>query len=122
MAKKVKIKDIAKKVACSPATVSQAFHNPKLVNRKTRMEILEACEQLGYVRRTLRGKRKKIIGITGPTHHVILGDYYNAVTKSILSSAKEEGINVIIESFDDKEDTLPYMFSKKVSFPKIYLY
>lgn len=114
MAKKIKIKDIAKAVGCSPATVSQAFNNPKLVNRRTRAEILEVCEQLGYVRKRMRQKKRKIIGVTGISHELILGEYYNKVTTAILSAAREHGINVVVEHFSDKDDTLPYMFSKKI--------
>lgn len=114
MPKKVRIKDIAKKVGCSPATVSQAFHNPKLVNRQTRMAILSTCEELGYVRRKKTEHLKKIIGVLGSSHDLILGEYYNSVTSAIISTAKKEGINVIIEEFTDQEETLPSMFTKKV--------
>jgi DNA-binding LacI/PurR family transcriptional regulator len=113
MPRKPRIKDIAKKVGCSTATVSQAFNNPKLVNRKTRARILEVCEELGYTRKRFSHKRKKVIGVTGISHEILLGEYYNKVTTSILSAAKEQGFNVVIESFSEEEDTLPHMFSKK---------
>jgi len=114
MPKKIRIKEIAKTVGCSPATVSQAFNNPKLVNRKTRAKILETCEALGYTRRRFKKRSKRIIGVSGISHELILGEYYAKVTSSILSAAKEEGFNVMIEYFGDDEDTLPQMFSKKV--------
>lgn len=114
MVKKIRVKEIAKEVGCSPSTVSQAFNNPRLVNRKTRSAILEVCERIGYVRRKFKTRRKKIVGITGINHEMIMGDYYGPVYNAILSEAKKEGINVIIESFADNDDTLPNMFSKKV--------
>jgi len=114
MAKKIRIKEIAKEVGCSTATVSQALNNPKLVNRKTRARILEVCEQLGYIRRRFNQKTRKIIGVTGISHELIFGEYYNRVTTSILSAAKEQGLNVIVEYFSDEEESLPHMFSKKV--------
>ncbi len=114
MPKKVRIKDIAKKVGCSPATVSQAFHNPKLVNRQTRRAILDACEEMGYERRKRSKKASKIIGVTGISSDLILGEYYNEVAKSIIAAAKREGVNVVIEAFDDKQENLPDMFYKKV--------
>jgi len=114
VARKIRIKEIAKEVGCSVATVSQAFNNPKLVNRQTRAEILEAGERLGYVRRRSNKKRRKIIGITGISHDLILGEYYSRVTAAILSAAKEQDVNVVIEDFSDEEDTLPRMFAKKV--------
>jgi DNA-binding LacI/PurR family transcriptional regulator len=114
MARNTRIKDIAKEVGCSTATVSQAFNNPKLVNRKTRARILEVSEQFGYIRKRFSQKSRKIIGITGISHELIFGEYYNKVTTAILSAAKEQGINVIVEHFADEEDALPHMFSKKV--------
>lgn len=114
MSKKIRIKEIAKEAGCSPATVSQAFNNPKLVNRKTRAKILEVCEALGYMRRRFKRRSKRIIGVTGVSHELILGEYYTRVTSAILSAAKNEGFNVIIEYFGDKEALLPNMFSKKV--------
>lgn len=114
MARKIRVKEIAKEVGCSAATVSQAFNNPKLVNRQTRAEILEACERLGYIRRISNKKRRKIIGVTGISHDLILGEYYNRVTAAILSAAKDQNINVVIENFSDEEDALPRMFAKKV--------
>jgi DNA-binding LacI/PurR family transcriptional regulator len=65
MPNKIGVKDIAKEVGCSPTTVSQAFHNPDLVNEQTRSVIFDACERLGYVRKRDGGKKKKVIGITG---------------------------------------------------------
>lgn len=114
MRKKIRIKEIAKEVGCSVATVSQAFNNPRLVNRKTRAAVLEVSERLGYIRKRFGSKRHKIIGVTGISHELTLGEYYNKVTTAILSTAKDQGINVVIEAFDDGEDTLPHMFSKKV--------
>jgi len=114
MARKVRIKEIAKEVGCSQATVSHAFNNPKLVNRKTREEILRVSKELGYARKRYFKQRKKIIGITGRSHDSILGPYYKTVTEAILSKAKDQGVNVILESFEEKEDQLPHMFSKKV--------
>lgn len=114
MPRKVRIKDIAKKAGCSTATVCQAFNHPRLVNRKTRTQILEICEELGYVRKRFGHKRKKIIGVTGISHELIHGEYYNKVTSAILNIAREQGFNAIIECFADREADLPRMFSKKV--------
>jgi len=114
MAKKVRLKEIAKAVGCSQATVSHAFNDPKLVNRQTRQEILRVSEELGYSRKRYFKQKKKIIGITARSLSAIFGPYYKDVTEAVLARAKEQGVNVIIESFDDNEDVLPAMFSKKV--------
>lgn len=114
MSKKIRLKEIAKTVGCSTATVSQAFHNPKLVNRQTRTRIMEACEKMGYIRKRFSQKRHKVIGITGISHELILGEYYNPVTTAVLSATKEQGVNVLIECFRDDEEALPQMFYKKL--------
>ena len=114
MPNKIGVKDIAREVGCSPTTVSQAFHHPRLVNEQTRHEIFKACERLGYVRRRPGKKRKRVIGITGVSHGLILGEYYANVVSSVLSSAKDLGVNVIIERFGEKDDVLPAMFLKKL--------
>jgi DNA-binding LacI/PurR family transcriptional regulator len=114
MGKKIRIKEIAKRAGCSPATVSQVFNNPKLVNRQTRVNILELCQQLGYVRKKFKQKRQGVIGVTGISNELMLGEYYNKVVASILSAAKRQGINLIIESFADDEESLPDMLSRKL--------
>lgn len=114
MTKKIRLKEIAKAVGCSQATVSHAFNDPKLVNRQTRQEILRASEELGYSRRRYFKQRKKIIGITARSLAAIFGPYYKEVTEAVLSKAKEQGVNVIIEPFAENEEILPHMFAKKV--------
>jgi DNA-binding LacI/PurR family transcriptional regulator len=114
MTKKIRLKEIAKAVGCSQATVSHAFNDPKLVNRQTRQEILRVSEELGYSRKRYFKQKKKIIGITARSFSAIFGPYYKEVTEAVLAKAKEEGVNVIIESFEENEDSLPTMFAKKM--------
>lgn len=114
MGKKVRIKEIAKLVGCSPSTVSQAFNSPKLVNRKTRLKIIETCEKLGYTRKKYDSKSKRIIGITGASAELLFGHYSSPIITAIISAAKKDGVNVIIEPFSDEEETMPHMFSKRV--------
>ncbi len=113
MAKKVRLKEIAKAVGCSQATVSHAFNDPKLVNRQTRQEILRVSGELGYSRKRYFKQKKKIIGITARSFSAIFGPYYKDVTEAVLAKAKEQGVNVIIEAFEN-DDALPAMFAKKV--------
>lgn len=114
MAKKIRIKEISKAAGCSQATVSQAFNNPKLVNRETRLKVLEIAEKLGYIRKRFGQKKRKVIGVTGISHELILGEYYNKVTNAILNTAKEHRLNLIIEHFSDTDEALPRMFYRKL--------
>ena len=45
----IRIKDIAKMVGCSEATVSLALNNSNLVKRETKELILKTAEEVGYV-------------------------------------------------------------------------
>ena len=67
MAKPIRLKEIAKKLGLSPATVSQAFNNPKIINRETRGKILRLCEELGYIRK----KHKNILLYKNKNNNII---------------------------------------------------
>lgn len=112
MAKKIRLKDIAKRLGLSPATVSQAFNNPKIINRETRKQILELCNELGYVRKKYKKGRNNNIGILGKSFYITLGGFYNFVTTGILKHAKKLEVDAVIGSFEDKEETLPDMITK----------
>ncbi|MFC1571778.1 LacI family DNA-binding transcriptional regulator [Candidatus Margulisiibacteriota bacterium] len=114
MPKKIRLKDIARRLGLSPATVSQAFNNPKLINRQTRKQILELCEELGYIRKKHKKIRHNSIGIIAQSFYVALGGFYNHVTTGVLKHAKKIGLNTIISSLEQDEDTLPPMITKEI--------
>lgn len=49
----VTIKDIAKELGISASTVSQALSDSTLVNERTKREVLQVAERLGYERNEL---------------------------------------------------------------------
>lgn len=113
MAKKVKIKDIARKLGISSSTVSLAFNNPKLVNRKTRDKILELSYELGYIRKRYKKGSNNVIGIMTENFYTNIGNFYNFVLMGILKRAKKLGLDTIITTFEKSDDCLPSVISRK---------
>ncbi|OGC18619.1 hypothetical protein A2310_03530 [candidate division WOR-1 bacterium RIFOXYB2_FULL_37_13] len=114
MAKPIRLKEIAKKLGLSPATVSQAFNNPKIINRETRGKILRLCEELGYIRKKHKKGRNNNIGVLGESFYITLGGFYNFVTTGLLKHAKKLGVDTLISSFEEEEETLPTMITKDI--------
>ncbi len=114
MPKKVRLKDIARRLGLSPATVSQAFNNPKLISRQTRREIFSLCEELGYIRKKYKKGKTNNIGIIGESFYIAFGGFYNFVSRGLLKHAKKLGLDSIVGSFEENEEILPTMVTKKL--------
>lgn len=63
----ITIYDIAKELNISPSTVSRTFSNPSLVKEKTRKQVLEKAQEMGYranmVASQLRSRTSNIIAL-----------------------------------------------------------
>ncbi|MEE8638621.1 MAG: LacI family DNA-binding transcriptional regulator [Candidatus Margulisiibacteriota bacterium] len=110
--KKVRIKDIAKKLSISVATVSQALNNPKEVNRKTRQEILSLCEELGYVKPIKGKKRTYHIAVISKDTYNFANDFYAKVCEAMLAYARKHKYNLIFEPWPDEHEELPWSISR----------
>jgi len=111
--KKVRIKDIAKRLGISPATVSLALNNPNKVNRSTRKDILTLCEQLNYTRpQKLKNRKKQIAVLIGYTYN-FTNDFFSKIAESLLDLAKEHEYNLILESWPNEQDDIPWCLSHK---------
>lgn len=110
--KKIRIKDIAKRLGLSVATVSQALNHPKEVNRKTRQEILSLCEELGYVK-PIKGRKRNyhIVVISRDTYN-FANDFYAKVCENLLAYARKHKYNLIFEVWPDEHDGLPWSISR----------
>ena len=94
--KKVRIKDIAKRLGISTATVSQALNHPKEVNRRTRQEILSLCEELGYLKPVRGKKRVHHIAIISRDTYNFANDFYAKVCEALLDYARKYKYNLIL--------------------------
>jgi len=110
--KKIRIKDIARRLGYSPATISQALNQPHTVNRSTRKEILLLCEELGY-QKPVKSKRRtfNIAVVSGDTHN-FANDFYAKVCEELLIYAKEKRYNLLFEPWKEVQDDFPWSIAK----------
>src|SRR5579872_1195273 len=68
---RVKIEDVARKAAVSPATVSRVLNHPEIVRPELREKVARAIADLSYTRdsagRALKSGRMRTIGAIVPT-------------------------------------------------------
>ncbi len=142
----VGIKDIAKMVGVSPATVSLALNNSPLVNEQTKKRICEAAKQLDYrpnpYARTLVTKRSGMLGLVVPdirniyyatlvhyiNHAVRAAGYGMTIAMSENNPVYEE--KIISEMIDNRVDGLilsplntmfhPHAYLNKLTMPTIF--
>jgi LacI family repressor for deo operon, udp, cdd, tsx, nupC, and nupG len=111
--KSIRIKDIARKLRISVATVSQALNHPKEVNRATRQDILSLCEELGYVK-PLKGKKRTYhIAVISRDTYNFANDFYAKVCEQLLLCAKQQKYNLIFEPWPDEQAELPLSISRR---------
>lgn len=93
----VRLKDIAKKLGLSTATVSKALNGSKEISELTKQKVLHTARLLNYtpnqVAVNLRSQQTKTIGVIVPTlsHY-----FYSQVIDGIIERAEQEGYLVII--------------------------
>lgn len=93
----VTIKDIAKKIGISYATVSRALNNRAGVNPQTRERVLEAAEKMGYqpnaIARGLVMKSTHTIALVIPD---ITNPFFPEIVRSAEDEASELGYNTFL--------------------------
>lgn len=90
------LKDLAKELGVSIATVSRALRNSPEIGKDMQTRVKELARQLNYrpnpFARSLRREAPKIIGVVVPN---LVTHYYAAVLDGIESEAAKEGYSVI---------------------------
>lgn len=93
----ITIKDIAKELGVSPATVSLALNNSPMIGASTTRRVKEAAFRMGYVRnqysRTAARTRTGTIALVVPE---IENLYYASMVKHVTMEAKNAGYDVYI--------------------------
>lgn len=110
--KKIRVKDIARRLGISPATVSQALNHPEQVNRSTRRQVLSMCEDLGYIKPQKHKRRTFNLAVVSGDAHNFTHDFYADVCEQLLYESKKLGYNLIFEPWDEAEDDFPVSISK----------
>ncbi|PWT74132.1 MAG: LacI family transcriptional regulator [Bacteroidetes bacterium] len=113
--KEVTIYDLARRLNISIATVSRALKNDPVVSKKTKKEIFELAEEMGYrsnlFARNLRNQRTDTIGVIVPR----LNSYFmSTVIAGIESVVNHAGFNLIISQ--SSESTSKEMANARTMF------
>lgn len=101
----VTIKDIAKAVGVSASTVSRALSDSSLVNERTKQEILQVAERLGYERNELA--RALVMGSLGAVGLIlpdITNPFFSDVARGVGEIADRIGAGVILCNTDGRID------------------
>ena len=115
----VKIKDLAKQLNLSVATISKALKDSHEISPETKQLVLECAEKLNYrpnpIALSLKERRSRSIGVVVCE---IANNFFSQVINGIESIAYDRGYNVIIsqtrESYDREVIDLQYLASRSV--------
>lgn len=116
---KLAIKEVARRIGVSTATISNAFNRPDQLSEKRREKILSECEEMGYfgpnkAARSLRQGKSNIIALILPDEldymvsDPVASEFIEGVAKALkqtekhllLFSGNNENVNEIIDFVD----------------------
>lgn len=99
------IRDVARRAAVSPSTVSRTLNGSGYVSAAARQRVLAAVELLGYrpnrVARGLVGKSRQVIGLVLPD---ISNPFFPALARGVEDAADAAGYRVMLFNSDDRAD------------------
>ena len=99
----VTIKDIARELGVSPATVSLALNGSSMIGKETTRRVKETAERMGYVRnsyaRSLVKGRSGVLGLVVAELHT---PFYSVLVQEISRAAREQGYEVSVAVSDDR--------------------
>ncbi|MGZ4031123.1 MAG: LacI family DNA-binding transcriptional regulator [Tumebacillaceae bacterium] len=105
------IKDVASRAGVSPSTVSRVISNHPRISEKTKREVRQAMEELGYhpniLARSLAKKTSDTIGVLIPstTEEFFMNPFFPELLRGITDVAKREGFDLLLSTSDSgKED------------------
>lgn len=95
--RRVTIKDIARELGISHATVSRALADHPGINKSTKARVGEAALRLGYVpstaARQMRGAPSKLLGLLIPD---IRNDFYATIADTLAETCAEHGYQLVL--------------------------
>ncbi len=108
--KYVTMKDIADSLGLSVTSVSKALRNHPDISKSTRLKVLQAVEEQGYIRdaqaSSLRQRRSNTIGIVASDAS---NPFFNEVLTGVEVATKERGFRLLLgnsEADEELESTL----------------
>jgi LacI family repressor for deo operon, udp, cdd, tsx, nupC, and nupG len=113
-AQNVTIKEVARKLGVSPATISRALARPELLREETRTRVLAAVERLGYqpnlIARDLRLQKTRLLFVVVPT----LSPFFLEVFRGVERGARESGYAVLM-GHTERDPTREHRFLDQVA-------
>jgi DNA-binding LacI/PurR family transcriptional regulator len=102
----VTLRDIAVSLGLSHTTVSRALHDHPHISQKTKAQIRQAAEKLGYVpnsaARSMRSGYSRTVGLIVPD---IENEFYSAAARSLAELCGAEGFQLLLAvSRDDPRE------------------
>lgn len=99
------IRDVARAVGLSVATVSRALNGASNVLPETKQRVLEAAQALRFtpssVARSLSTRKHDCIGLLLPDLH---GEYFSELIRGIDQAARARGLSLLVSSSHDDAD------------------
>jgi LacI family transcriptional regulator len=99
------IRDVASRAGVSVGTVSNVLNRPGQVGETTRVRVLAAIEELGFVRnefaRHLRAGSSRTVGLVVLD---IANPFFTDVARGVEDAVNEEGLAVILCNSDDQRE------------------
>ena len=102
---KVKLENVAKHAGVSPTTVSRVLNNRGYISDKTRKNVNDAIDELGYfpneVARSLYGSKTNLIGVLFPN---VSNPFYGEMVTEIENSLSQKGYKVLLCNTSNNSD------------------
>lgn len=103
--KKVTLKDIARQLSLTPATVSKALRDSSDISAKTKLLVKEKCKEMGYrpniLARSLITNRSRILGVLIPDLRI---SFFSEAVRGMYEEASNEGYECILMVHDEDID------------------
>jgi len=101
----IRMKDIAKELGLSQATVSKVLREHPDIGEKTRKRVLERVRELDYqpnsLARSLVTGRSYLIGLVAPS---LLHPFFAEVARALSAEIREKGYSLIVSSSEEDQD------------------
>jgi DNA-binding LacI/PurR family transcriptional regulator len=103
--KKITLKDVAKILSVTPATVSKALRNSSDISSETKELVKNKCKELGYrpnlLARSLISNRSKILGVLVPDLRI---SFFSEAVRGMYEEAELKGYECLLLVHDEDSE------------------
>ena len=99
------IRDVARLAGVAPITVSRVINNNDYASKETRLRVIQAIEELGYVPNSLsQSFRWKQTGLFALLVTDITNPFWTTVARGVEDGVSDAGFNVILCNTDESDE------------------